>query len=116
MLSPRAAAFSVEALLTSQEETEEVRAPPVVKTKINEDAAADEVSKVIMESATEGSVTPNQLLDSAARNVNSPTGEAVSGRDSPHTSNENTDDEVDVEDCSSKSIIVAVVVVAILLL
>ncbi|XP_050722816.1 T-box transcription factor TBX10-like isoform X1 [Eriocheir sinensis] len=104
MLSPRAAAFSVEALLTAQEETEEAKAPPAAKTKNSEDAAADEVSEVKMEpqSAAEGAATPNQLQDGATRSVNSPTDDAGSGRDStPHTSDENTDDEVDVEDCST---------------
>lgn len=107
MLSPRAAAFSVEALLTGQEETEGARTPPAVKTKNNEDAAAGEVPEVTVDPqpGAEGAATHEDLLDGTSRNVNSPSCDAGSGRDaSPRTSDGDTDDEVDVEDCSSESL------------
>lgn len=100
MLSPRAAAFSVEALLTGQEETEDTRSSPSVKANTSEAAAAKEVSEVTKDSqsAAEGA------LDGASRIVDSPSCETGNGKDrSPRDSDDNTDDEdllVDVEDCS----------------
>lgn len=108
MLSPRAAAFSVEALLTGQEENEGAGAPPGVKAKNSEDAAGLEASEVPMgsQSAAEGAATPTHVVDGAPRVVNSPHRDGGNDRDaSPHASDENTDDEdllVDVEDCSSE--------------
>lgn len=104
MLSPRAAAFSVEALLTGQEETEETGASPAVEAKTTEEAVAERVPEVTNDpqSMVEGAMC------SASRRVDSPCCDDGSGRDaSPRAIDENSDDEdllVDVEDCSCESL------------
>lgn len=113
MLSPRAAAFSVQALLTGPEDSAEDRLPSGAKTKGNEDVSAEEVlegSKSTSSEANEAVATRHQNMEDSTRREKTPPWETHDGMSkskvpSP-TGAESADDEdllVDVEDCSSSS-------------
>lgn len=112
MLSPRAAAFSVQALLTGPEETGEVRPPSGGKAKSSEDAADDQVfqaSRASHPETEETMTTSSPHLEDATRREDTPppeTCDAGNGKEaSSPDGGEDADDEdllVDVEDCSSE--------------
>lgn len=111
MLSPRAAAFSVQALLTGPEENEEGRRPSSGKAKSYEDVAVDEVSETSRNSQPEAeeamATSPTRLEDATRREETPPSEICDSGnaREVSSDDGEGVDDEdllVDVEDCSSE--------------
>ena len=112
MLSPRAAAFSVHALLTGPEESEEDRLTSGAKMKSREKVAVEEVSEALSRSPPEAEETaatrPHYLEDNTQREETPPREAGDAGSDKEASScagEEDTDDEdllVDVEDCSSE--------------
>ncbi|KAG0712267.1 T-box transcription factor TBX18 [Chionoecetes opilio] len=113
MLSPRAAAFSVQALLTASEETEEHRPSLDAMAKSSDDVDDDEVSEATssQSEAEESTATCSRHLKDAMRREDTPPRIYACdvGSDKEASSNaggEDTDDEdllVDVEDCSTPS-------------